>query len=261
MAFIARLGHTVGGDRLGIIALATGAFSPFLVYYAQAARMYAPALVGASGSMALFAILIKKQQHGRQQPRHLWVLYAILSLVGVYSHYYAFIILLAQAAYLILPAIFARTWNQVKPWLTTWLLMALAFAPWIFIHLRYLDNKASSRYEEWTAAKFAEIVRRTLVAYGAGITMPATDAWRGWVVSGLALLGLFSLLYHAKERRLGTLLGLALLIAGLFAWIMNPIMPFFYERYLLIGMPPFIVLLSAGLVALLRAWKPAAVNF
>jgi mannosyltransferase len=258
LAFIYRAGKASGGGGLGLTAVAAGAASPFLIYYAQDARMYGMALLGASGSVATFVMLVQKQQSGKQIPRGLWAAHAITSMIGVYSHYYVFAILVAEGIFVVLLLIRRRLASRLKPWLTTWVVMAATFLPWPLIHVGYLQGKASGRFEEWTAMKLAEIGRRTFVAYGIGITVPPADAWRAWIVGTLALLGLLILLRRPQTRRYGVLFTFVLLIGVAFAWLVNPIMPFFYERYLLVGMPAFLLLLAAGLTGLFRIWKPAA---
>ncbi|MFQ5420272.1 MAG: glycosyltransferase family 39 protein [Anaerolineae bacterium] len=94
LAAMARLGQAVDGRRLGTAVLSLAAISPFLVYSAQDARMYGPALLGASGSLAAFVLLW--QRDGR--PRSLWFWYGVMGLTAVFSHYYAFAVLLAQPA-------------------------------------------------------------------------------------------------------------------------------------------------------------------
>jgi len=259
LAFIKTLGQVVGGRRVGLLALAVGAISPFLIYYAQDARMYAVPTAGMAGSMTVFVILVKQILAGRRPTRRTWLLYAFTSLIGAYSHYYAFAILLAQAAYVTYLSLSARSWSQLKPWIFTWAGMGVLFLPWPLRHLNFLGGKASHRFEEWNVAKFLEIVRRTFIAYGAGITLPPADRWLGWIAVGIALLGLAGLIRSRGRRPVGAALGVVLIGGFLFAWAVNPIMPFFYERYLLAASPVFLAALAAGLWFIARAWKPAAV--
>jgi hypothetical protein len=49
------------------------------------------------------------------------------------------------------------------------------------------------------------------------------------------------------------------LIPMLVAWLVGPIMPFFYERFLLVAFPAYLLLLAAGLAALLRQRSPLLV--
>ncbi|MFQ5398034.1 MAG: glycosyltransferase family 39 protein [Anaerolineae bacterium] len=259
LAFIKTLGQVVGGRRVGLLALAVGAISPFLIYYAQDARMYAVPTAGMAGSMTVFMVLVRQMQAGRRPTRRTWLLYALTSLIGAYSHYYAFAILLAQAAYVAYLSLSARSWSLLKPWILTWGAMGILFIPWPLRHLNFLGGKASHRFEEWNGAKFLEIVRRTSIAYGAGITLPPAERWLGWIAVGIALLGLAGLIRSRGRRAVGAALGVVLFGGFLFAWAVNPIMPFYYERYLLAAAPVFLAALATGLWFLAHTWKPAAI--
>ncbi|MFQ5436001.1 MAG: hypothetical protein ACE5FD_14095, partial [Anaerolineae bacterium] len=169
---------------------------------------------------------------------------------------YAFAVLLAQAACILWA--YWRDWPRLRRWLAAWGVMAALFLPWLFIHLSFLDRKASSRFDEWTLAKLAEITRRTLAAYGGGVTLPAADQWQGWGVVGVAGWGALGWGRRGKRRETAVLT--AVILTGLlFAWGVNPIMPFFWERYLLVGAPAFLLLAAAGADWLARLWRSTAV--
>jgi len=256
-----RLGKEMGGKTVGLWAAAAGTVSPFLVYYAQEARMYVLALVGVTGSLVTFVLLDKRQRTGQASLQVLWGLYGLSSLIAVYSHYYAFAVLLAEGAFVVGTAIGnqERQLRRLGPWLVIWGVMALGFAPWLLLHRHFLEGKASARFEEWTLAKLVEISERTLIAYGVGTTVSAAERWWGWGIIGLALGGLVGLSIRPEGRRHALLLALVLTTGMLFAWAINPVMPFFWERYLLVCAPPFLVLVAAGLAALNRIWRPVSI--
>ncbi|VAW34945.1 hypothetical protein MNBD_CHLOROFLEXI01-2325, partial [hydrothermal vent metagenome] len=252
MAFMGRLGGAVGKRPLQTITLAMAGIAPFLIYYSQDARMYGAALAGASGSLMAFVLLWQQEK----RPLSLWVLYGVTSLTAVYSHYYAFAVLLAQAGFILWT--YRRDWLRLRVWVATWVAMAALFLPWILIHLSFLGGKASSRFDEWTLDKLGEIVRRTLVAYGAGVTLSPSESWHGWLMVGLAVVGVIGL-WQLGKRRETAVFGSIILMGLLFAWGVNPIMPFFWVRYLLVGMPAFVLLSAAGVWWLATLWRPTAV--
>jgi len=246
---IYRLGKRIGKE-IGWLATGLAALSAFLVYYSQEARMYALPLAGTTGSLLTFWLAMERQRNERPVPPGLWGLYAFSSLVAVYSHYYTFTVLLAQAVFLLVTSAKDRRLSRVLPWLAVWGGMALCFLPWALEHRRFLQGKASARFAEWNLAKFWEIGSRTLLACSVGKTLPAVIRQWGWGVVGIALLGLGKMSIGGKGRMAG-FLALALLTGLLFAWAVNPIMPFFEERYLLFCAPPFLLLVAAGL----SGWK------
>lgn len=256
-ALLYRLGQEIGGRRLALWSGLAAALSPMLVYHAQDARMYGAALVGVSASLLAFVMLVKRQEAGRAMPRSLWFAYGAASLAGVHSHYYAFAVLLAQAATVTLLAVNRRQWRSLWPWLKAWGGMALLFLPWLLVHASFLGDKASGRFDELTLETLLTISRRTLLAFGGGTTLyPAESGW-GWAVVLLALLGLAGLAVWSRCRWTALLFGVTLGGGFLFAWAINPIMPFFWERYLLVTIPAFLLGAAAGLESLYRLWRPA----
>ena len=258
VALLYRLGKEVAGRWAGMGTSFVGALSPFLVYYAQEARMYGVALAGATASLLTFVLLYKEQLAGRRPSFFLWLLYGASSLAAVYSHYYALAVLLAELAFATGMAIGRRRALHLKAWLVAWGTMALLFAPWPFVHARFLEGKAGSRFGEWTVAKLGEIARRTLLAYGVGTTMPSGGRWYGWAMVALAAWGAIWLAWRARKRSEAILLLLVLVWGLVFAWAVNPIMPFFWERYLLVCAPAFLVLVAVGIGGLGDLARPAA---
>jgi hypothetical protein len=241
-----RTGRELGGRKMGLWTLAVAAVSPFLVYYSQEARMYGPALVGTSGSLLFFVILFKQTRQGHKPPLTHWLLYGLFSLIGVLSHYHAFAMLVAQAVFIASWSLLAgrKFWQRLRPWLLAWIGMAALFLPWLWVHSRFLGGKASARFEELNIAKLIEIVERTLVAFGIGTTVDSAESRLSWLIILIALLGIY-FLWRVK-RWTAALLVTILAVGFLFGWLVNPIMPFFYERYLLVIMPAFVLLVGAG---------------
>lgn len=246
VAQIGALGRRAGGRAVGAAALTAAAVNPFLVYYAQEARMYGPVLVGGAGSLYWFARLTTR---GRGAPLWQWALYTLFTLTAVFSHYYAFAVPLAQALYLAGAQAWA-VWRRaprpsVRLWLAVWLGMALLFLPYFWQHRQVWGNQTDRRFAEWRADQLLSIGERTLIAYGAGTTLHADQRPWGWAVVGLAAVGAVRL----ARRRPATagLLALAVGTGIALAWALTPLLPFFWERYLLAGLPPFLALVGAGL--------------
>ncbi|MFN3762360.1 MAG: glycosyltransferase family 39 protein, partial [Anaerolineae bacterium] len=240
-----RLGRALD-RRTGLIAAILTAISPFLIYYSQEARMYALSLAGATGSILAFWMLWQRQQNSQPISPGLWGLYALASLAAIYSHYYAFAVLLAEATFLVVMAAKSRKPSYLAPWLVLWLGMALCFLPWLLEHRRFLQGKASARFSEWSLTKFGEIAARTLLACAVGKTLPPEIRPWGWGIVGIGGVGIINMAVR-KHGQMLLFHSFVLLTALVFAWAVNPLMPFFEERYLLICTPPFLLLVAAGL--------------
>jgi len=257
-----RLGRLICRET-GILAAGLTGVSSFLIYYSQEARMYTLSLAGATGSLLTFWLAFHRQQQQERVPLWLWGAYTLSSLIAIYSHYYAFAVLLAEALFLVGAAWKDRHPSRMLPWLAVWGMMALCFLPWALEHQRFLGGKTSARFAEWNFAKFGEITARTLLAYGVGKTLPvAVQRW-GWGVVGIALLGLGRMAAWG-HRRIAIFLAMVLLVGLLFAWGMNPVMPFFEERYLLVCAPSFLLLAAVGLSGWKRLgtiWSVVGISF
>src|SRR3990172_2789750 len=114
------LGRRLAGDRVGLLAAALLAVSPFQVTSAQEARMYPfLTLFGLGASYALWLAL----EEGRR--RH-WTAYVLLMVLALYTHHFAFLLLAAQAVY-VLGA--HRTRTAVRGWLRALAAVAVAYLP------------------------------------------------------------------------------------------------------------------------------------
>ena len=158
-----------------------------------------------------------------------------------------------------------------KGWLRHWLAvqatLALSFAPWMLAQRGFLGGKASGRFDELTLPVLVSIVRRSLVAFSVGTTVELPLAhYLTLAFLLLAALGLVAAVTPSGRGRLGggesrpspgpslggrgrlpRLLLAWLVIPAVCAWLVNPIMPFFQERYLLVVAPAFIILVARGL--------------
>jgi hypothetical protein len=63
-----------------------------------------------------------------------------------------------------------------------------------------------------------------------------------------------------RRRAEPWLVGVYLLVPLVLAWLVNPIMPFFFPRYLLLIAPAFFVLASWGVQGWARVWKPMLIG-
>lgn len=248
VALTGRLGQTAGGRRLGLAALLAAGSSAFLVYYAQEARMYGPALVGAAGSTWLALRLL---QHPGPAPRRLWAGYILFSLLGLFSHYYMLAVLLGQAVGVTLwLAGRAQQWRAWQPWVLTWIGLALLFLPFVWVHQQVWGAQTDRRFAEWSLAALGSLARRVLIAYGAGVTLPLAQQSAAWLAVGCAGIGLLG--WRQRWGPAGVFL-VSIVVGGVaYAWLATPLLPFFWERYLLVALPPFLVLVGAGWLAAAR---------
>ncbi|MFN8497593.1 MAG: glycosyltransferase family 39 protein [Anaerolineae bacterium] len=288
--------------RAGVIGAWLMAFAPLQVYYAQELRMYAAAAMLSLASTVLLIALI------RGRSARWWVGYAVVTLLGMYTHYEVFYILPAQAVAAFIawrprraepspppptlvysaPSAAAIAGNGHGPpnvlapengaaskgppvraprrerrlwlWLGVMGLLALAYVPWVVGHAGFLLGHSSGKAWSWSLGEFWTIFGRGLESYAAGLTLPwgAPIALVVWLVlAGMGLVGL----YQRGRMWALALLGLGVLSPLLLGWLVDPAMPFFHERFVMVGAAPLLVAAAGGIEALwrIRRWLgPAA---
>jgi len=243
-----RLARLAFGGPAGLLAALLWAISPFQVYYSQEARMYALATFATALSMFLLARIVSDE--GRQS--RLWIAYFLTTAAAIFTHYYALFVVVAQNVSMI--ALWRRDRGRLRCWLTVQAALVLSFLPWVLAQRGFLGGKASARFHELTLPVLMSIVKRSLIAFSVGTTVEAP--LRGYLALAFLLLaapGLLAAVTVQEDSEIPPPGGLFwLLLAWLaiplaFAWLVNPLMPFFQERYLLIIAPAFIVLVAGGL--------------
>ena len=98
VALLYRLGKHYFGPGAGVGAALLGAINPFLVYYAQEARMYALLATLAAASFLLFSQWLRSSRPPAAPwgDRRLGAAYSIITAAGLYTHYAFGFVLLAE---------------------------------------------------------------------------------------------------------------------------------------------------------------------
>jgi mannosyltransferase len=246
------LGRRAFGQASGTLAGLLAAASPILIYYSQETRMYGLVTLLAAASV-YWAMRIYRQ------PRSLgaWSGYLLATLAAAYTHYYAFFVILAEDLVLLFFLLRQRQRVALGRWLAGQGVVALAYLPWIAVQSGFLGGKVSTRFAEWNLTTALRIAGETVRAFSAGLgALPAV----AWVAAALFLTAIGAGLWVAMDRQRAEawLIAAYLVLPLALAWIVNPIMPFFYPRYLLLLVPGFYVLAAAGIMVWGRLWRPAA---
>lgn len=211
----------------------------------------------------------------------LWLAYLLATVAAVFTHYYALFVVVAQNVVVVAlwwcsrgfdtslrraqdTASVTQPKGKLRRWLAVQAVLALSFLPWVLAQRSFLAGKASARFEELTLSVLISIVKRSLVAFSVGTTVEASLAYYlalpFILLAGLGLIAGVTPPPGSSLGRRGTWFLLAWLVIPLvFAWLVNPIMPFFQERYLLVVAPAFIILVARGLgrcLELVEGWLP-----
>jgi cellulose synthase (UDP-forming) len=251
------VGRRLVGPSAGIFAAVLGAASPFLIWHGYEARMYPMVLLLSLGAVASLQWASTVGGVGR------WGLYALLTALSLYTHYFAALMLPVHLAYLL---IFRMGRARVLAWLAAVGVAVLAFLPW-----------AAALY-------FGRIQEAGLGSLAAGIRPPPVDYSVYGVIYGLLafltvylagyltgpVLGAVSALvvglWPLAALRVATgrtvswlhsrtalfLLSWLLFTVGV-VFVFNIVKPgLLIQKYLIIAIPPVIIATAVGLSRVLR---------
>ncbi|HEV3128153.1 MAG TPA: glycosyltransferase family 39 protein [Solirubrobacteraceae bacterium] len=182
--------------RTGLIVAALCACNPFLIWYSQEARSYALLVLFSALALLSFALVLD-----RPTPRHvaLWVVCSALALA---THYYAVVVVIPQAAWLLVRL---RDDRAVQAGLAVVALCGLALIPLAL-------SQHSTGHDSWiTHSDLGVRLRQIIPQFLIGTDAPARTLLK-FLALALALvgLGLLGLRRRLPEGRRGLLaLGLA----------------------------------------------------
>ncbi|NPA89933.1 MAG: hypothetical protein GXO55_00540 [Chloroflexi bacterium] len=259
---------------VGVLA----AFHPLLVYYAQEARMYM--LLTLWGTLAAYALMRLILEEGRARrggrrtsPQHpalqlgFWDgVYALAIAAGLWTHYAFPVIPLTLAGLYLLWVWTTRRTIPVMPRVIRFLadhLAALAlFMPWLPVALARV--RAWPHPQDVLSLEEGVLAALRMWAWGP-LEVKGNQPWL-WVWMALLLVALWP---WRRWTRIGyrrphwlswglplAWLGTPLLLLGLLH-LFRPA----YLKFLLIGLPPFLILLARGILAPAEAWQKAPRRF
>ncbi|MFQ6014164.1 MAG: glycosyltransferase family 39 protein [Anaerolineae bacterium] len=236
-----KLGQKLFGRRVGVLAAGTTAIAPFLIYYSQETRMYALVALLSELSVLMLVLALNKKK------LICWLAYWLVTALSLYAHYYAFFVLFAQNIYLLA----ARKRYNLSLWY--WFPMqgslVVAYLPWLLAQTAFLQGRAGTDLSQLSPASLGTLWARSLIAFSLGTTVELSIArYLVWGFLFVAGWGGVHLLRRSADRNPGWLVILYLLVPMLAAGLVNPLLPFFQERFLLLVAPAFHLLLAVGLV-------------
>jgi 4-amino-4-deoxy-L-arabinose transferase-like glycosyltransferase len=245
--------EVLGRDRRPacLAALAVAAVNPMLIWDAQDNRMY-PVLAVLDLLAFYFALRLIQGKGGRRS----WLGYVAAGTLALYTHYLAGFVLLALNLVVALLLLGPRRRSRLLPWATAQVAVAALFAPWLAWHGRVVGSFTS---DFLPAYSLAEMARRSLTGLSLGFSAgPPAGTLLG--LGFLALLALGLLPRHPAAAAEGLGLGEGERRAVLVVYLVVPIacivafsrlrFPIFDERYIMLSLPPFLMLVGRGIAYL-----------
>ncbi len=253
-----RIGKRAMSGPVGALAALFAAVSALQVFYSQEARMYTMATAWAAASLWCTVELLRRAPFspaGRRagdEGRSWWMAFILTSLIGMYTHYFVAFVVIAEGLALLWAA--RRDRQMFIRFAVATVIVAVVYAPWIPIQRSYAMTQAYTRWNLLTPGVLVEVVRQTLiswsvVAYNVVPTkmFPGAD-WGTMFVAAFALVGAVAAIRASSARRIeAVLMPLCAAVVLVLGWAINPILPVFQDRYLMIGTPAYLVLVGAGL--------------
>ncbi|GAB4448507.1 MAG: hypothetical protein Kow0031_31050 [Anaerolineae bacterium] len=251
---------------VALLAMTLLAVNPLQIWLAQDIRSYPLfTLLGLLSSWALWAALRVAGGQGRRgagaqtNPRPAihnspftvyhsqffpWLLYILLTVASLYTHYYTAFLIAFQGLWVLLNA--RRFWPSRWPWLASQVAIGLLILPGLLLAANFIGGEAGGGV---AVVGLAEIVQRTAAALLTGFTLDAAPAlWLSLLLLPVWLAGLAHLLRRDVVSGSFWALFFAIPTLGVIALAIDR--PFFKERFLIQAQPAFLLLLAAGFVAI-----------
>lgn len=247
------------GRRAGLFAAGLLAISPYDVWYSQEAKMYAIAVLLTLVSTACFIEALTGNK------RRWWAGYVIVTTLAFYFHVTTVLIFVAQSAF------FVVTWphwpGRHRAWLISIGALTLPYVPIALWALRVVLGGANTWQPKVTlwqmtqieATKFAVNRAKDLVTEARGTRVYGLAAVLGVLTTGLAGWGSDHRSIKV-DRRWVVFFILLVVLPILMFYVITFKQPLFNDRYLIMALPFYLLLVAAGLRGLeARAWPLAMV--
>ncbi|MHB8620419.1 MAG: glycosyltransferase family 39 protein [Chloroflexota bacterium] len=266
------LGRQVLARRAGLIGAFLLAINPFDIFFAQEVRMYSLVTCFCLGSSLFAHRLIFSgsspwRGFRRWTGRGPWIGYTLFSLAAAMTHAFSLFVLLAQNVVAFLAGPRAGGW--LRRWAASQFVVTLAFAIWAAL---VVSKLGAYRNALVSAPPLPVMLWRSFSAYALAFSPPVGAArFLPDVLTALALAGLAWLVrlswakggrptipdgrQPALARQSLLFLACYLLVPFVTVWAISAVKPIYYERYMLIGLPPFLLFASAGLMALVSSFE------
>jgi hypothetical protein len=253
------------------LAVLLAGTSGYLIKYAQELRMYSLLML-----LTLFSLWLFARLTNAARPRDRFTLPALfaVNLLLVYTHYYGWLVVAAQLAYLL----FARR-RLLTSFAGVVALLALCYAPWLLALARSRPEQGAgvgqnlgwaSRPGALDFVDFFAIVHEPFY-FRQSMNEPAYQRWGAWMALLVFLLPLALLAWRVwKERRGGgaavevergplVFLLFFMLVPALLAFALSWALPFpvWGMRHLVVAAAPYLVLAAAALARVRPAWMRA----
>jgi mannosyltransferase len=229
------LGNMVFNHKVGLYAAILVTVSPFMQWYGSEARMYS---MLAFMTVLHYYFFIKVYDEGKARQ---WFGYILVAIFGLYTHYFFGFVLLTEALfYLLYRKSFPK--GSFKKFILAAVVALSAIAPWL-LYVRSLGF-ASNTQPSLTAPSSGDVFN-TYAQFLFGFQVDALNTIIVSLWPVVVLLAFFALQKNHKITQQAVFFALAAVVPVIAAFIISvTIRPFYLSRYLIVSLPPLVILLA-----------------
>jgi len=166
------LGSELFDPLVGFVSSLLIAFMPEQIHYSQQARMYP--LLALLAIASTYAITLARKYSSSRLP---YVLFAVLSVAGLYTHYEYVFFLAAQNIYIWIASPLGR--QKKFSWLVTQVAIVAALAPWVVVGLA--QSRTSPEIIAWVRGPLSPQLVIAEIASKLTRLMSVPEAPLGWL--------------------------------------------------------------------------------
>jgi uncharacterized membrane protein len=235
------LGNLLAGERSGLIAATLTALSPFHIWYSQEARMYSALMLLSILCMFAYVRLLSPDRS-----RGIEAIFVAVSGLAYLTHYFALFLPLVQLAYIGLN--FKRQHGLLARWFALQVLAAIPLLLWIY----WIYQQPQAVFGiGWIEIPRLVDLWYTLVNFSVGFVNQADPLrWLGALFFGL--LAIYGARSPWRIDSATSLVVLWVLLPLVFTFLFSLRRPVYVDRFLIVSLPAFVLLMAKGLDALKR---------
>lgn len=235
------LGRRVAGQTAGLIAAFLLAINPYHVWYSQEAKMYAFVVV-----MAILSSLALVEALRRNRTKQ-WVLYVVITTLMFYTHVTTVLVFVAQVTFVLATL---STWrDRLKPWLLSVAALTLPYIPIALWAWQVVGGGARTWQPEVT---LWEAVRIVGIKFAANRSELVIEERSALIFAALALIGAVALAMRRRLNESGVLLIALTVVPVLGIYLVSIRNSVFSDRYVIVALPAYLILVAVGVVVLWR---------
>jgi mannosyltransferase len=229
--------YAFGRRSVGLFAALLITLSPFMNWYGMEARMYTMLAFIATLHTYLFLKIM------RSPSLTYWILWTLVAILGVYTHYFFIFVLLAEFfAVLLLRKQFTGL-HPIRSIIIAGSVVALSLVPWLLyvLSLGFASNTQPALTEPSAGDLFDTYAQFIFGFQASSINTVIVSLWPIAV-----LLGFFALQRSNKNIPPATIVFVLLAtLPVIAAFIISiTIRPFYLSRYLIVALPPLLIFIA-----------------